>query len=327
MTASNPVPAEQLSRQFPLVVARATARFVLTAFAALTLRSRCFAQEVELPAVNLGETSFEDGFGAPGWLVQEFPDVYVANEIRDDNGNEVPGSNGLTSYSTTTHVAYVSTDRLLGGWLAAEALETLADVDLKTNGTSFRASGFTDIEFGPGFQWAPEKIGAGVFVHRLMFDASVPTGSYNDRQPVNIGNHFVVLNPYYAVTYELGKIEFSARFHYLWNSRNNDPFVGFGIKNSQAGQAVHVNYSASYEAWKGVRIGFNGYWLQQMTDDRVDGIGVPNSRERTVGLGPGIQIHSQNIWYNLHAYEETDVRNRPSGWKVAARVTLALPAS
>jgi hypothetical protein len=66
-------------------------------------------------------------------------------------------------------------------------------------------------------------------------------------------------------------IEFSVRFHYLWNSTNNDPFVGFGIRNSQAGQAVHVNYSASYEAWKNVRIGFNGYWLQQVADDRVDG--------------------------------------------------------
>jgi len=327
MMASNPVPPERHLGQFQSIVALAPAQLMFVALAAFAIPSRCVAQEVKLPAVNLGDTSFEDGFGVPGWLMQEFPDLYVANELRDDNGNEVPGSNSLTTYSTTTHVAYVSTNRVLGGWLAVEGLETLADVDLKTNGTTFRASGFADIEFGPGLQWAPKKIGAGVFVHRLMFDFSAPTGSYSDRQPVNIGNHFVVLNPYYATTYEITKIELSARFHYLWNSINNDPFVGFGIRNSQAGQAVHVNYSASYEAWKNVRIGFNGYWLQQVTDDRVNGIAVPNSRERTVGLGPGLQIHSQNIWYNLHAYQETDVRNRPSGWKMAARITLALPAS
>ena len=27
------------------------------------------------------------------------------------------------------------------------------------------------------------------------------------------------------------------RFHYLWNSENDQPFVGFGFKNIQAGQS------------------------------------------------------------------------------------------
>jgi hypothetical protein len=36
-----------------------------------------------------------------------------------------------------------------------------------------------------------------------------------------------------------------------------------GIRNMQPGQAFHVNYATSYELWKNVRLGFNGYWLQQ----------------------------------------------------------------
>ena len=310
-----------------LVVARTVAQLIVVAFAAFAIPSLCLAQAVKLPAVNLGETSFEDGFAAPGWFMQEFPDFYLADELRDGNGNEVPGTNRLTTYSTTTHLVYISTDRVLGGWLAVELLQTLVDVDLKTNGTTFRASGLADLEIGPGLQWAPKKIGPGVFVHRFIFDFSVPTGSYSDKRPVSIGNHFVVLNPYYAATYEANKIEFSTRLHYLWNSTNEDPFVGFGIRNSQAGQAVHANLSISYEAWKNVRVGFNGYWLQQVTDDKINGVAVPNSRERTVGLGPGIQIHSLNMWYNLHAYQETDVRNRFSGFKIAARFSIALPAT
>jgi len=31
----------------------------------------------------------------------------------------------------------------------------------------------------------------------------------------------------------------------------------------QPGQAFHVNYATSYELWKNVRLGFNGYCLQQ----------------------------------------------------------------
>jgi hypothetical protein len=35
----------------------------------------------------------------------------------------------------------------------------------------------------------------------------VPTGKCSDQRPVNIGNHFVAVNPYYALTYERKKSE------------------------------------------------------------------------------------------------------------------------
>jgi hypothetical protein len=291
----------------------------------LSATSLCSAQ-VQLPTVNLGDTNFEDGFGGQGWLLEEFPEAYVASELKDSNGNTVPGSNRVTADSTTTHVAYISKKRVLGGWLAGEVLQPLVDVDVQlANGTSSRVRGFGDLSFGPGLQWAPKKIGNGVFVHRFVFDVTVPTGTYSDRRPVNIGNHFVVVNPYYALTYERKKIEFSARLHYLWNSANNDPFAGFGIRNMQPGQAFHVNYATSYEVRKNVRLGFNGYWLQQVTDHRINNVDVPYSRERTVGLGPGLQLGGRDIWFRLNGYLETDVRNRPSGVKVTFRISKTLP--
>jgi len=301
---------ENLGRRIAGVAAavRTVALLIAVAFWASATPGVCFAQ-VQLPAVNLGETNFEDGFAAPGWLINDRRPVNVAGELRDGHGNPVPGRNRLITDSTTTHVAFISKKRVLGGWLAGEALQPLVDVDLQlANGTSSRVRGFGDLTFGPGLQWAPKKIGSGVFVHRFVFDVTVPTGTYNDRRPVNIGNHFVVVNPYYALTYERKKIEFSARLHYLWNSANNDPFAEFGIRNMQPGQAFHVNYATSYELWKNVRLGFNGYWLQQVTDDRINNVHVPYSRERTVGLGPGLQLGSRDIWFRLNGYLETDVR-------------------
>ena len=93
----------------------------------------------------------------------------------------------------------------------------------------------------------------------------------------------------------------------------------------QPGQAFHVNYATSYEVRKNVRLGFNGYWLQQLTDHETNGVAVPNSRERTVGLGPGIQLGGGTIWFRLNGYVETDVRNRPSGVRVTFRISKALP--
>jgi hypothetical protein len=292
----------------------------------LTATCVCSAQ-VQLPTVNLGDTNFEDAFGGPGWLLQEFPVTNFASELKDSHGKTIPGRNRVTAYITTTHVAFVSKKRVLGGWLSGEVLQPLVDLDVQlANGTSSRVRGLADLTVGAGLQWAPRKIGEGMFAHRFVFDVTGPTGRYSDRRPVNIGNHFVVVDPYYALSYERKKVEFSARLHYLWNSTNSDPFLGFGIKNMQPGQAFHMNYATCYELWKNVRIGFNGYWLQQVTDHQINGISLLNSRERTVGLGPGIQLSGRDLWFRLNSYMETDVHNRPSGIMVTFRISKTIPA-
>jgi hypothetical protein len=218
--------------------------------------------------------------------------------------------------------------RVLGGWLAVEALQPLVDVEVElANGTSSRVRGFADTTVGLGVQWAPKKVAGGVLVHRTVFDVGLPTGKYSDLRPVNIGNHFVVVDPYYSVTYERKRAEVSVRVHYLWNSTNNDPFVGFGVRSMQPGQAFHMNYATSYELWKNVRFGFNGYWLEQLTNHQVNGSNVPNSKERTVGLGPGLQFGAPTLLFRLNSYIETDVRNRASGVKVTLRISKALPSA
>ena len=299
--------------------------FLLTVLFAGIAANPAVAQ-VQLPTVNLGDTNFEDAFGSPGWFLEEFPGGYTAGELKDSEGKTIPGSNRVTTYSTTSHVAFASRKRFFGGWLAGEALLPLVDLDVQTaSGTESRVRGFADLTVGTGLQWAPKKTGHGVFVQRAMIDIGVPTGKYSNTRPVNIGNHFVVVDPYYAFTFERRKVEFSTRLHYLWNSANNDPFEGFGVKSVQPGQALHVNYATSYALFSGVRLGFNGYWLQQLTNHEINGVAVPNSKERTVGLGPGIQLGGRGIWFRVNNYIEADVRNRPSGIKVTFRISKALP--
>jgi len=285
------------------------------------------AAQVQLPAVNLGDTNFEDGFSAPGFLLEEFPDVYVCDTLKDSNGANVAGSNTLTTIATTSHVAYLSNRRLFGAWIGGGVLVPMVEVQLKlASGTNATVRGFADPVLGPfALQWAPKQIGHGVFAQRAVFDLTVPIGKYNDQRPVNIGNHLVTINPYYAFTYEWKRrLEVSTRLHYLWNSVNSDPFVDLGIKDMQPGQAFHTNYTTSYEVLKNVRVGFNGYWLQQLTDHQIDGETIPNSKERTIGLGPGIQLGGDGLWFRVNSYIETDVHNRPAGTKVTFRISKAL---
>ena len=90
---------------------------------------------------------------------------------------------------------------------------------------------------------------------------------------------------------------------------------------------IHMNYATSYEVVHNVRAGFNGYWLQQLTDHKANGISIPNSLERTVGLGGGIQIFTgHTTWIHLNGYKELDVRNRAEGFNVTLRISKGIPS-
>jgi hypothetical protein len=88
--------------------------------------------QVQLPAVNLGGTDFEDGIAGPGFLLEEFPDVYVAYTLKHSNCASVPGTNTLTAISTTSHVAYIGNQRIAGAWFGGEILVPMADGGAKT---------------------------------------------------------------------------------------------------------------------------------------------------------------------------------------------------
>src|SRR5258708_36052448 len=171
------------------VAVRTLALLIVVAFLALVTPSLCLAQ-VQLPAVNLGDTNCEDAFGGPGWLLQEFPEFYVASELKDSHGKTIPGRNRVTAISTTTHLAFVSKKRVLGGWLAGEVLQPLVDLDVQlANGTSSRVRGLADLIVVAGVQWAPKKVGNGVFFHRFVFCVTLPTANHSDMRALNIRHH------------------------------------------------------------------------------------------------------------------------------------------
>jgi len=282
------------------------------------------AADIPLPPVNLGDTSFEDGIAFPGWLAEETIGYYHAGQINDHQGDKIPGSNKFTSVSATTHVAYISNLRLLDGFYGAEILLPLADVDLDTSfGPKDRERGVGDLIVSPFIlQWTDHKLFGMPYFHRFVFSVTLPTGEYDRNRPVNIGSNVVSINPYYAFTImPTDRVELSARLQYLWNSENDDPFAGLGAGTVQPGQAFHANYAASYELVKGVRLGINGYALQQLTEDKVDGRSQGNSKERVFGIGPGIKWSGNGLSLYLNSYLETGAENRPEGTKVVFRLS------
>jgi hypothetical protein len=283
------------------------------------------AVDLPLPPVNLGDTNFQDGIAFPGWLVEQSFGYYRARDFKDSNGNDIPGSNRLTAYTSLTHVAWLCECKLLGGFYGAEVLLPAAHLDFDTTfGPDDRESGVGDLIVSPFIlQWSESSLFGRPYFHRLNMVFIFPTGEYDEDSPVNTGSNVFSFNPYYAFTLvATERFELSSRLHYLWNSENRDPFVALGASDAQPGQAFHGNFAASYEVLSSLRIGVASYALLQITRDEIDGDGQTRSKERVFALGPGVKYTYRNVSMYLNSYFETQVKNRPIGTRVVARLAL-----
>ena len=279
-------------------------------------------QEVALPPVNLGESNFLDGIAGPGLLFEQTIEYYRANRFTDSKGNKIPGNNSLESWLSLTHLAYVTKLKILGGYYGVEALLPATLVDLDTDlGIRGHKGGVGDVILSPFLiQWVDHKIFNMPYFHRIDFDFILPTGRYDKDSAINIGSHVYSFNPYYAFTLLITpKLETSWRIHYLWNSKNHSPPESFHADSIQPGQAFHLNYAFSYEILNGLRAGIAGYYLNQITADKVDGHKRSHSKEEVFAIGPGLMYSRKDFFLYLTAYYETGVENRPEGKKIALR--------
>jgi hypothetical protein len=277
---------------------------------------------VNLPAVNLGGSSFMDGVAGPGWLFQETLSLYHATDITDSEGGTIPGNNEIDTGVALTQFSLITEKQLFGGLYGVEILLPLVNVDVDTEfGPSGSPTGIGDLIISPLIiQWMNGKMFDKPYWHRLNLDIVLPTGKYDRDKSVNIGSNAESFNPYYAFTLEMSpKFEISGRLHYLWNSENRDPNPRLASDDTQAGQAFHMNYAASYAFKPGWRAGLAGYYLKQLTDHRIDDADIANSKEQVFAIGPGISYTAKGHFFNLNTYFESSVENRAEGTNITLR--------
>jgi len=278
--------------------------------------------QVSLPPVNLGGTSFVDGVAGPGWFFQETISGYNSTNFNDSQGETIPGSNEVNISVALTQFSLVTQKKLFGGYYGAEVLLPIVSADVDTEfGPNRSPTGIGDLIISPFIiQWTNGSLFGKPYWHRLNFNLVLPTGEYDRNKSVNIGSNIVSFNPYYAFTLELSpKFEISARLHYLWNSKNNDPNPLVASDYTQPGQAFHINYAASYAFKPGWRAGLAGYYLKQLTDHRIDNVDIANSKEQVFAIGPGVFYASRGHFFNLNAYFESSAENRPEGKNIILR--------
>ncbi|WP_347330036.1 SphA family protein [Marinimicrobium locisalis] len=280
------------------------------------------AAQVSLPQVNLGATSFLDGVGGPGILIQETPSYYFADTFADQEGHALPLDGEVESISTTTLIARLTDRKVLGGYYGYEALIPLARVEAFGG----RGSGLGDIGISPFMiQWTDSRLFGRPYKHRLNLFFNLPTGTYSADRSVNIGSNAASFNPYYAATLELSEDwAVSTRIHYLWNDENESPSLLQEAESTQAGQAFHMNLSTSYKISEHFRLGVAGYALKQLSEHKLNGRDIAGSKEQVFAIGPGLGYYNGKFTINFNSYFESGAENRSEGARYHLRIAKVL---
>ncbi|ADJ66048.1 phenol degradation protein meta [Herbaspirillum seropedicae] len=292
------------------------------------------ASAYDQPTVNMGGTSFFDGAplpGGPGFYFVEYLTYSKATKLVDNNGNRLgfPATQDISVFAPVTQFIYVPPGAKFGnkqlGFQVLVPWVASAKVDDGANNAVLRGNtGIGDISAGVSVQYDPIMGAQGpLYAQRFELQFILPTGAYDRNATVNPGSNTWAFDPYWAGTlWASQNLSFSWRLHYLWNARNNAPSAAFGnnVSSTQAGQAAHANFAAEYVLNPTWTVGAAGYWLQQVTDTKVNGADVSGRRERVVGLGPAAMMRlSERDLLFFNVYQEFAVRNRAENSKFQIR--------
>jgi hypothetical protein len=288
--------------------------------------------------LNLGSTSFYDGFGrqSEGWTLIEYDRYESLNKITGATGSasSLFKNTKIDVAVALTQLVYTSDWKPFGGHVAFSAALPVVDfaqssfspispVKLSNNGTAIG-----DLVWGPIFQ-SPTylKDGRPRFVWRAQLIMSSPTGPVNQHRNLNQGVGYWAINPYLAFSYfPAPELELSNRINYQYNFIGSKfssppPIPGLSYRNGQAGQIVYDNFAASYALNSHVSPGVDGYFLDQLTPDRTNGIIVPKSRENELYIGPGVHLMATDAnLLNLNTYFNIIEKNGVSGTKLNMQI-------
>jgi hypothetical protein len=265
---------------------------------------------------NIGQGS--EGFFAgmlptPGWYGVLYTNYYHASRFNDSHGNSsIPGFD-LRAEVQAARLFYMTDLQFAGGRLGAFAIGSVASLQSRSSAGKDHRNGFGDVTIGPTLGW---DIGS---LHPLLaMDIVVPAGGYNAARGLNTGGNYYSFRPIVAFTYlPANNLEVSAKLTYTFNLRNTDT-------DYRSGQIFHLDYSLSYPVMKDLRLGVNGYYLNQTTDDYqygapVDGDGF---RGRVAAIGPAAHYQHGKVGLDFKVLKEFAARNRTQGTSVWAKMAV-----
>lgn len=241
----------------------------------------------------------------PGFYVLGFGNVYSANQLKDNNGDDIPIPGfKVRAVAAVTRLVWSTPHPMLGGNLVMHSILPLVDLDVAAAGASQHKTGLGDITVGAGIAYhhSPQLHTA------IGVDLVLPTGGYNKADLANIGRNYVSIQPLYALSY-IDPTGFNGDFKLTFNLNQKNEATQY-----QSGDEVFLDYSAGYGLGNGWTVGVGGFLRQQFSDDKLNGATVANSRASAFGIGPSIKYDNGKGWFiTAKLQAESSAKNTTQG--------------
>lgn len=259
---------------------------------------------------NGGENWFAGAVPPPGDYFINYAG-YWSGKLKDGRGNNEtkygPTPKMEAAFDALRYLK-VTEHKILGGNWGWHVIVPLVNLDIGTAAGKTTRTGLGDITVNPfivSWHHSPEW-------HTVIgLDINLPTGAYdkNGARP-NIGANYYSFEPVFGVSY-LGSNgwEASAKFMYNIKTKNTDT-------NYRSGDEFHVDYLVGKNIgnWG---IGVSGYYLKQVTNDKVGGVKyLDGVRGQVFAFGPSIKYRTKGGTHLIGQWQhETKVENRFGGDK------------
>lgn len=271
-----------------------------------------------LSSAPLGADDFLSGLAPPSgvyWLNYTFH--YHASEWRDGDGERLRGG-PLGDFKTRARGNVFRffwmperDIRLLGGRWAPDFGIAVIDKRVKLGGRWYRNTGQGDLIFAPVnlfYRWDD--------LHAVFYvDFIAPTGEYDKHRVANIGNNHWTIKPAALLTLAKRTWEATLIGNVDFNTANRDyldPRTGAETRH-RSGTSFHMDYTLSWRPTPRLNLGVQGYYLQDLEDDRVGSERVSDTRTRVAAAGPGIRYQLGKVALIAKAQYEFAAQNRPQG--------------
>jgi hypothetical protein len=257
----------------------------------------------------------------PGLYYLNYIMYYQTNSLKDNSGKDVTAPNGAKvdfkadATANIFRLAYVSNITFLGANLIGHVVLPLVYSHASVAGESESKTGLGDIDVVAGLAWHFKDW----HLTAIPLDITVPTGSYDKTDLVNIGRDYYSFEPKFVFSYlPKNGFELSSIFGYAFNTVNPDTHY-------VSGQETWIQPFIGYR-WldKHLTFGAVGYIYRQTTDDYSRRERVQNYRAQVDSIGPLIKYDYKNMSFIFKAYFETDAKNRPEGQQLWFRFNYCL---
>lgn len=289
-----------------------------------------------------GAESFMSGaVPPPGFYFIDYLYYYSADTMKDDSGNDIAAFDDVSVLANVFRFLWVSEKTILGANYGQHLFVPVIGTDLNfkapvgpENTNSYDDTDIPYLIYSPlVLAWHLQE--GKLHVAASLVDLYIPKGQ-DDGNMASVGKNFWTFEPVVAVTWMNGPWAISGKFMYDFNTSQDRYPTVYGVEvDRDPGQEFHVDYSVSYGVSKALRLGINGYYYYQTTDDSYDlndTIPAPvqellkadeGYRSQVFAIGPGIWYNYKNMFFELRNQWEMGAKNKTEGFNIWGKFTYA----